>query len=92
MPQSPLPDPVFKEGSVVRDRIGHLLQRPVRLRVRWTDETTNTSGFETLEATLIDLAPLGRDYFFFGVMGPPEKRLSTVIKASAVLQITEILP
>ena len=81
--------PEAKEGSVVRERMAHLLNRPCRLRIRWTDEQQNTSGFETLTAVIRDVAPIGRDYFFFcSILGPPEQQ--TVIKAAAVLQITEI--
>lgn len=73
--------------SVVKERVSFLVGKLVRVRVWWSQEGQQASpGGDLFDAVLVDLVPVGRDYYF--VFETSGKR--SVIKTAAVLQMSEV--
>jgi hypothetical protein len=89
---TPIDETQRKDGSIAAERVGFLIGKRVEVRLWWTAEAQAASpSGDLLIARLMDVVPIGRDYYFvFASDGENPKR--SIIKSAAVLSVSEIDP
>ena len=82
-------DGATKDGSIASERLEFLIGKLVQVRVWWRAEAQVSSpGGDLFDAILVDVFPIGRDYYYvFASIGDNPKR--SIIKTAAVLEIAE---